>query len=185
MLMTSDQPIDRKSTIGCTVTTYSSQFAPKIFKTVSNRLLDVNTWHRLSDSILPAFKVVDDDGSPLSRPVQQSDRIRIEPMSNESGINDFLRIESVQYESDPARESEALTIGVSRIPDPDFKVLESRLPESDVVATFRVLRKGLNITAELLDEVSSEDETKKNPMLGVYRIQWRSFVNGILTDLKV
>ncbi|MBA4055889.1 MAG: hypothetical protein C0490_14340 [Marivirga sp.] len=186
MITTSDQPIERKFTIGCTITTYSSQFAPQIFKTVSNRLLDVNKWHRLSDSLLPAFKVVDGEGNRISRPVRENDWIRIEPTSNESDSDDFLRIESVEYQSDPESESEVLTIGVSRISKPIYKVLgHARLFMNDAVTTFRVFRKGLNITAELLNDVSSERDANENPVLGVYRIQWRSFINGILTDVKV
>lgn len=186
MTLTSDQPVERKFSIGCTVTTYSLQFAPQIFKTVSNRLLDVNKWHRLSDSLLPVFKVVDGDGTVINRPVQENDMIRIAPVSPKNNNEDFLRIESVEYENHPEEESEVLTIGVSRMSEPFYKVLgHARFFMSEAVTTFRVFRKGLNITAELLNDVAAENEVKENPVLGVYRIQWRSFVNGILTDLKV
>jgi hypothetical protein len=185
MILTSAHPVERKFTIGCTITTYSSQFAPQIFKTVSNRLLDVNKWHRLSDSLLPVFKVVDGDGTVINRPVRENDLIRIAPVSPKSNNDDFLRIESVEYENHPEEESEVLTIGVSRMSEPFYKVLgHARHFMSEAVTTFRVFRKGLNITAELLNEVAAENEVKENPVLGVYRIQWHSFVNGILTDLK-
>jgi len=184
--MTSDQSVERTFSIGGTVTTYSSQFAPQIFKTVSNRLLDVNKWHRLSDSLLPAFKVVDGEGTPISRIVREHDWIRIEPTSSELDSDDFLRIESLEYQSDPESESEVLTIGVSRTSKPFYNVLgHARLLVNDAVTTFRVFRKGLNITAELLNNVSSEPDANKKPVLGVHRIQWRSFINGILNDLKV
>lgn len=186
MVITSDQPVERKFSIGCTVTTYSTQFAPQIFKTVSNRLLDVNRWHRFSDSLLPVFKVVDGDGAVVNRPVQENDLIRIAPVSENLNTNDFFRVESVEYENDTESESEVLTIGVSRMSEPFYKVLgQARLLMDDAVTTFRVFRKGLNITAELLNDVSSESDGNKKPVLGVYRIQWRSFINGILTDLKV
>jgi hypothetical protein len=185
MEMTAEPTLDRKDTIGCTVTTYSSQIAPQIFKTVSNRLLDVNKWHRLSDSLLPALKIVDGNGAPQSRPIRENDWVRIEPVSKASKTDDFLRIESVEYESDPEGESEVLTIGVSRISEPFYIALgHAKLFMSEAVTTIRVLRKGLNITAELLNDIGSESKEHETPLLGMYRIQWRTFVNGILTDLK-
>lgn len=186
MILTSDQPIERKFAIGCTVTTYSDDYAPQIFKTVSGRLLDVNKWHSLSDSLLPAFSLVDDEGCPLSRPARKNDLVRIHPADGKDpALAGLFMIESVEYKGSADNESETLTIGVSRISKPFYKALgQARNLASDAITTFRVFRNGLNITAELLNNVNGDGRVVESPVLGVYKIQWRSFINGILTDLR-
>ncbi len=186
MITNSDQLPERKFAIGCTITTYSDQYAPQIFKTASGRLLDVNRWHSLSDSLLPAFSLVDDEGCPLSRPARKNDLVRIHPAgTKDPAMDGLLKIESVEYKGSADNESETLTIGVSTISKPFYKALgHARILASDAITTFRVFRNGLNITAELLNNVNGEGRVVESPVLGVYKIQWRSFINGILTDLR-
>lgn len=171
-----------KLNIDCTITALSDDFAVAIFKLAVHRLLYVNKWHTLTDSLLSTSQLTDEQGNEIHREARQSDYFKINiPAQGTEECYDWVKIEKLAYERNTIAPSESIT-------------LQARL--DDATSTFVVFRRGLNVTASVyggevpnteshtvLDKVRNTKGTV-GAILGRSRIQWRSFVNGILGDLK-
>lgn len=69
------------------------------YATAKQRLLNVNTWHRVAGFISATFQVVDKDGNEVNREVRENDFIRVDipgPGSKEGHGFDWVRIEAIK-----------------------------------------------------------------------------------------
>lgn len=157
----------------CTVKATSARHAASIFRLASFRLLHAREWSQLNDSLLPGSDHRDQSGAHVSREVRSNDYINV------AGIEHrplgWMRIEYViDFNEQEAGETTILTRPVEM----PFEAADEMEAKPTLL---RVVRRGLDITASFIIET--------NPMqplfgrLGVYGVQWRSLINGILSNL--
>lgn len=164
--------------IECTVKAISDEHADHIFRLSGMRLLHVSGWSMLKDSLLPASEHRDVRGEPVKRAVRPDDYINL--TSRDLRPFGWMKVDQVIDGSE--------TYGkVAFTARPLITPYESGATErlvADVPVLFRVVQKGLEVTAGLIIDASPLAHATIE-RLGVYHLQWRSLVNGILSDLSV
>ncbi|MEJ1239504.1 hypothetical protein WBG78_15310 [Chryseolinea sp. T2] len=148
--------------------------AQNIFRLAANRLLQVRNWNRLANSLLFASEHRDVHGAPMSRPAKADDYINL--TSDEQRPFGWMQIVFV---AESVSKDGAEAILISRPVGLPFDA--DNASSQAKPAVLRVVRKGLEITSGIILEA--------NPLvtvferLGVYVVQWRSLVIGLLSDL--
>jgi hypothetical protein len=167
--------MDKVFRIECTVKAASDERAKRIFHLACRRLLNVHDWTRLSDCLLSASDHRDFYGAEVSRSVRTDDYINL---TNQS-LRPFgwMHVLFVAENEEENGGEVALLARPVKLPfHPDN---ESQIEAKP--ALLRVVRKGLDVTAGFVMEGNPVATVFER--LGVYAIQWRSLVNGILGDL--
>lgn len=165
--------MDNVVCIKCTVKAASDHNARSIFRLASNRLLHAHEWSRLTDSLLPTSEHRDANGSPVSRPVKTDDYINL--TDREQRPYGWLQVLEV-VQSGEGQEGEVAVLAL-----PVEVPFESGKEGQRTPTLLRVVRRGLDVTAALI--IESNPLAPVFERLGVYMVQWRSLVNGLLSDL--
>lgn len=127
----------------------------------------------MSDSLLPLSEHRDPTGASVSRAVRSNDYINITGMD----LRPFgwMRVEYVvDLDEQDGGEITVLARPVEMPFDPKEQV-------DSTPALLRVVRRGLDVTASFISE--SNSFASLFDRLGVYAVQWRSLVYGLLSDL--
>lgn len=171
--------------------------AKHFFKILQYRLGDVNSWHALAGNTMAKFNLVDSDGQEVHRQPMKGDHFKIDilgPGSKEGDGYDWVRIETIQTQSDTDSESYGFTVRPSSNPNkPTTETAHFYSHES--TSTFLVSRDGTTVTAEIHDRNAkpNEDATRtvdniRDTVLAVVgiitfsKIQWQSFTDGLISD---
>lgn len=167
--------MDKIVRIEYTVKAVTDRHARRIFRLASDRLLHVRNWCRLTDSLLPRSEHRDLHGLPVARPAKADDFINL--------TDDAMRLfgwMQVTYVAEACADNGSELVLLAKPVGVPFE--EERDSALQVKPTLlRVVRKGMEVTAGFVIEA--------NPFipvfdrLGVYVVQWRSLVNGLLSDL--
>lgn len=91
----------------------STNEANLLFEKAKNRLLDVNNWDEITGTPSAMFKIKDEHGLELDRPVQQGDYIQIDipgPGLPSAGGYDWVHVESINKESSSDRRQICITL---------------------------------------------------------------------------
>jgi hypothetical protein len=167
--------MDKVFRIECTVKAASDERARSIFRVACNRLLNVHEWIGLSDCLLSASEHRDFHGAEVSRSVRTDDYINL---TNQS-LRPFgwMHVLFVAENEEPNGGEVALLARPVKLPfDADHENQIEAKP-----ALLRVVRHGLEVTAGFVMEGGPVATVFER--LGVFAVQWRSLVNGILRDL--
>jgi hypothetical protein len=169
-------PMKKMGRIECTVKAISDEHADYIFRLASQRLLHVYRWSMLKDCLLPSSEQRNIYGVAVERVVCAGDYINL----THSDLRPFgwMEVEKVSNGTEGRGE-------VALMARPVAALHEMRATEQiplTVPVMFRIMKKGLEVTASFIME--------SNPLpgaaferLGIYCVQWRSLVNGVLSDL--
>jgi len=170
----------------------SVEQASELFARAMHRLLNISEWHTLPCSLLTASKLTDDKGlDVVDRQVRENDYFVVNP---ESGAREWVKVEKVYLQRDPAGSREVVKIRARPSAQPFSNSEELARPSN----TFEVARNGLNVTVTVYGQ-NVEDEPNRSSLSdtenvrpdstvgairGIARVQWRSLVNGILSTWK-
>lgn len=182
--------IDTESTIEFN----SPDEAKSFFKTVRERLLDVNSWHQLAGVGTAEFQVVDKEGMEVDRPVQKGDYFKINvpgpgPASGEG--YDWVRVEEIKEVSGPVVESVGIRVRPCPSPQNDDQEIAHFYSEEST-SNFIVAREGQKITAGIYDRNTkpnkdAESLDKARDMVvglvavtGFSKFQWHQLAEGLL-----
>lgn len=137
-------------------TTYCSNIAEakKLYEAAKNRLLAVNKWGQICDTLLTAdFTLCDGSGNPVNRPIKEGDhfRINIGPVGTEAGDGyDWVQVERIQIQEDDAKDSEWTSVRVRPATNPLNKESTTAHFFSDkATSTFTVRRTACDVIAEI------------------------------------
>jgi hypothetical protein len=97
------------------ITPESREEAVHVFSIAAQRMLDVNSWHRIGSSVSAKFDLTDFERKTLERPAVQGDFIRIDilgPGSSAGDGYDWVCIEALEDNRNPNAEVESLAMRV-------------------------------------------------------------------------
>jgi hypothetical protein len=173
--------------------------AKRLFDLAASRLLDVNCWDELCGPASAVFRLTDDHGNEITRPAKMGDHFKIDvpgpgPAAGEG--YDWVRIEALDDQRNPASNDESLTMRVRpssspRNANPDTAHFFS--PEA--TSSFSVVRRGNVVRAEVHgrnETPNTETETSVDKVrnavvgtgaqVGMSKPQWKSLVKGLLSS---
>jgi len=174
--------------IESTVIALSEKAASIRFKQASERLLNVTKWHTLPCSLLSELRLTDEAGNNIERHVRENDYFVFNSL--DGGVEEWVKVETLQFVNNQIDSSESVVMCArpSQKPIDELDVCASPVSPAN---TFRVFRKGLNVTVAVHgdnehQEASGSGSIKSalGAIPGVARVQWRSLVNGILSTWK-
>ena len=167
--------MDKVVRIECTVKAATDSHARSIFRLASNRLLNVHDWIRLSDCLLSASEHRDFNGAEVSRAVKSDDYIGL----TNQALRPFGWMKVLFVTENEVEDGGEVALLARPVQLP-FEA-ENETPTDAKPALLRVARHGLDVTAAFITEANPLSTIFER--LGVYTVQWRSLVNGILSDL--
>ena len=169
--------------------------AQAFYKTVKQRVLDVNNWQKLAGKLLASFQLTNDKGEPLNRLAQQGDLFKIDipgPGTISGKGFDWVQIEELkeQHEGD----AESISIRVRPTSDPLSSSNDvSHFFDKESTSTFKTIREGNKITASIHDrnakpnvETDNIIDKARNAAVGTgaisgfAKLQWHMLVDGLL-----
>ncbi len=178
--------------------TASIDEAIKLFGEAKQRLLDINSWKKISGEGSSEFRLTDKYGHILKshRPrVGNLIRIKLPAPGNNTGNGyDWVRIETFKHIKDILKDEEIYGFRVRPIKNP-FKRADNtaHFYTSDASSTFLIKRKGLVVSGLEIgrNEVpNSEPKSLLNKfrniivaiaaMLGFAKPQWKKLLKGII-----
>lgn len=165
------------------------------FKTVKERLLDVNRWTEIAGGSMSDFFLTDAEGNFVQRKATSGDHIRIDipgPGSQTGGGYDWVTIEEIKVQVLDDAEVLSMTARPSANPLTDSEDTAHFLTD-EATSTFQVKRIGHTIYAEEhgRNEVPNTDtentlDNIRNTFVGwgakagFSYPQWKSLVKGLL-----
>jgi hypothetical protein len=167
--------MDKVVRIECTVKAASDNHAKSIFRLASSRLLNVHDWIRLSDCLLSASEHRDFYGAEVTRVVKTDDYIGL---TNQS-LRPFGWMKVLFVTENELADGGEVTLLAKPVQIPFEAENETQTDAKPTMLS--VARQGLDVTAAFITEVNPLSTVFER--LGVYTVQWRSLVNGILSDL--
>jgi hypothetical protein len=179
------------------VTCSSNEEAMERFRISAGRLLNVNEWDVLCGPVSARFEVTSPAGTPVNQRAHEGNFFRISipaPGPVEGDGYDWVRIEEIEHRVDPALDEARMSMRVRPASNPSRDGSDvAHFFGPDATSTFRVMRKGMQVTASVHgrnetanDETSTLVDKVRNTVvalgarLGVSSIQWNSLVKGII-----
>lgn len=173
----------------------SAEEAKQFFKTVENRLLQVNDWHELAGALSATFQVVDPQGQEVSRPVQQGDYFKIDvpgPGSQSGEGYDWVQVEEVCKVSQGDVESVGIRVRPASNPQ-NKKEDIAHFYSEESTSNFLVTREGAKVSACIYDRNTKPNQQADTVMDKVRdatvgaggvalfsKLQWTSLIKGLL-----
>ena len=172
--------------------------AVSLFKTAVERLLDVNNWSRLCGISSASFRLTDEKGTEVGRPIKAGDHFRIDipgPGTVTGNGYDWVQIEKIEPHLNPCAEWEAIAITVRSAPNPlNEDEHTAHFFSEEATSTFLVKRDKKRVTAEVHGRNEKPNTTTVNTLdnlrntvvgtaalTGFSDIQWKQLVKGILS----
>lgn len=179
----------------------SREDAEQLFETAKKRLLDVSGWGEIASGFSSGFQLTDSHGQEVFRSAQTGDyfKIHIPAPGPESGDGeDWVQIEAIQDETDPAIDLQIVSIKVRPASNPQNPNTETaHFFGEDATSTFVVKRKGNTISAEVhgRNEVPNLHGTGVldtirhvavaiGAILGFSDQQWKNLTQGLIAPKK-
>ncbi|KQS30953.1 hypothetical protein [Dyadobacter sp. Leaf189] len=171
--------------------------ANALYQTARGRLLDVNSWHRISGEHLAHFMLADQAGNPVAGPVQQGLMIRIDipgPGTREGDGYDWVVVEEVKEETSEQVESVAVRVRPASDPTSDAEET-AHFYAPKATSTFTVSRNHLTVSAGVYDRNLAPNQEAdglldkiRNAIVGfmgenaLSAVQWKAFTDGLLVS---
>jgi hypothetical protein len=169
-----------------------------LFKTAVERLLDVNNWSRLCGISSASFRLTDEKGTEVDRPIKAGDHFRIDipgPGTVTGKGYDWVQIEKIEPHLNPCAEWEAIAIIVRSAPNPlNEDEHTAHFFSEEATSTFLVKRDKKRVTAEVHGRNEKPNTATGNTLdnlrntvvgtaalTGFSDIQWKQLVKGILS----
>jgi hypothetical protein len=169
----------------------SEKEAKDFFKTVRERLLNVNKWHDYAGSASADFQLTDKNGNPVDRKPQKGDHFKIDipaPGTITGEGNDWVQIEAVEEDED----SIGIRVRPATNPTNERKDVAHFFDE-EASSSFLVKREAKKITAGVYgrnEKPNTHTETlidklrnatiATGAISGFSKLQWKSLVNGLV-----
>jgi hypothetical protein len=169
----------------------SEKEAKDFFKTVRERLLNVNKWHDYAGSASADFQLTDKNGNPVDRKPQKGDHFKIDipaPGTITGEGNDWVQIEAVEEDED------SIGIRVRPATNPTNEREDvAHFFDEEASSSFLVKREAKKITAGVYgrnEKPNTRTETlidklrnatiATGAISGFSKLQWKSLVNGLV-----
>jgi hypothetical protein len=169
----------------------SEKEAKDFFKTVRERLLNVNKWHDYAGSASADFQLTDKNGNPVDRKPQKGDHFKIDipaPGTITGEGNDWVQIEAVEEDED----SIGIRVRPATNPTNERKDV-AHFFDKEASSSFLVKREAKKITAGVYgrnEKPNTHTETlidklrnatiATGAISGFSKLQWKSLVNGLV-----
>ncbi|HEY6977186.1 MAG TPA: hypothetical protein VH396_12910 [Chitinophagaceae bacterium] len=189
----------KKTEAEASVTLHNTEEAIIFYKTVKERLLDVNKWHEVAGIISARFYAVDNNGNEVDRKVHKGDYMKIDipgPGSKEGDGYDWVKIEELKEASEGDIQSVGFRVRPSENPQGDKKNI-AHFYDDSATSNFIVTREGTIITASVIDRnlkpnkdtESLTDKLRHSAVgagaIGIFsKIQWQNLVEGLVKREK-
>jgi hypothetical protein len=190
-----DDPIDVPAQhIGNKLTVEHSVFAESVadavylFDQSVRRLLHVNDWGKLANSLLSNFQVTDAQGRDIFREAQEGDLFKIDIPG--PGRFDWVKVEIVKMKTNRV----AMRVRPAASPLETTEQV-AHFFKDYATSTFQVFRRGRIVTAGVYGRNEVPNTQNKNvvekirnagvaigAIAGASKIQWESLVKGILNE---
>ena len=178
--------------------TSTAEEAKELFEGAKSRLLDVNNWNKICGKASAIFRLTNEKGNEVDgKPeIGYYFKIDIPGAASKTGKGfDWVRVEAIEENKEPAEDKEYLLIRVRPSDNP-------LTPSNDVAhffsdkstSNFVVLREKKEVTAAVLgrNEMPNTENTQsifdkiRNALVGtgaiggISNLQWKSLVKGVL-----
>jgi hypothetical protein len=180
-----------KLNVEYTVIASSIKEAVVLFSDSVKRMLNVNGWQELTNSVLSSFKLTDESGKELSRNAKEGDlfKIDIPGPGNPSGDGfDWVRVEVIIYKIN------RVAMRVRPVASPTNPTNgTSHFFTREATSTFQIFRRGRIITAGVysrnevpntelvpVPDVIRNTAVAIGAIAGASRVQWESLVRGFI-----
>jgi len=194
-----EQRVGKKLDTSNKVDAGSEEEAKQLFRVASQRLLNVNEWDKICGPLSSVFTLTDEHGKPKKGDPQPGDHFQIDvpgPGSKTGEGFDWVRVEAIDDQRDPAANSESVTVRVRPATNPrNADGDTAHFLREAATSSFRVARDGNSVTAEVhgRNEVPNTKAEKpldkvRNALVGTGAVaglsspQWKSLVNGLLDN---
>jgi hypothetical protein len=195
-----EQQVGDKSDVQQDIELSTQRQAHSTFVEAAQRFLDINKWHDRAGQLSAKFQLTDNNGKELDRPAHVGDFIRINlpaPGSATGDGYDWVQVQSIDDQPDPASDHELFAIHVRPVPSPENNEQDVAHFFADAAtSTFMVERKHLRVIASVhgRNELPNKDVDRttdriRNTLVanvatsGIAAVQWKSLVEGVLKDL--
>jgi hypothetical protein len=173
--------------------------AEDMFVVAKKRLLHVNDWHSISESLKSRFQLTDHHGAPVSRSVHHGDLISIEipaPATDTGEGKDWVVVEALEYDDYPDENREVIAMRLRPVPDPRTKDESVAHFFSDKsTSTFVIERDQKKITARyhgrnekpnietegIVDKIRNA-AVSLGALLGFSDVQWKGLLQGLIKE---
>lgn len=169
----------------------SEEEAQEFFTKVADRLMNVNEWHYYAGSLTADFKLADENGELVHRPVQKGDHFRIDipgPGPATGDGYDWVQVEEILDVDD------CKTIRVRPATNPNNERHDvAHFFDEAATSSFVVKREGNTVTAAVYGRNEKPNthaektvDTVRNAAVatgaisGFSKLQWKSLVEGLL-----
>ena len=168
--------------------------AKAFFDIVKQRLLDVNSWHKIAGVLTANFQLADKEGKEVDRSIQKGDYFKINipgPGSIAGEGYDWVKVEDLNTVSEAETESLGIRVRPASNPQNDSKEIAHFYSE-DSTSNFTVTREGNKITAGIYDrnikpnkDANSVDKSRDalvglGAIAGFSKFQWNKLAKGLL-----
>jgi hypothetical protein len=177
------------------IETNSIDEAISLYKTVRQRLLNVNNWHTIAGLMSAVFQLVEETGKEADRNVQTGDYLRVDipgPGSAGGEGYDWVRVEEMNEIKKP--EVESIGFRVRPTANPLNKEANvAHFYSNASTSTFIVTRENKIIIAGVYDRNTKPNEKAesvtdkiRHTVIGISavsafsKIQWQNLANGLL-----
>jgi hypothetical protein len=168
--------------------------AKAFYAIVKQRLLDVNSWHKIAGDFTANFQLADKEGNEVNRAVKKGDYFKINipgPGSLAGEGYDWVHVEDVNSVSDGDLESLGIRVRPASNPKTDSEEIAHFYSE-DSTSNFTVSREGKKITSGIYDrnikpnkDANMVDKTRDllvglGAIAGFSKFQWDKLAKGLL-----
>ena len=168
--------------------------AKAFFKIVKQRLLDINSWHKIAGNFTANFQLTDKEGNEVNRIITKGDYFKINipgPGSIAGQGYDWVHVEDVKVVSEGEVESVGIRVRPAPNPKTDSKEIAHFYSE-DSTSNFIVTREGKKITSGIYDrnvkpnkDANLVDKTRDmivglGAIAGFSKFQWDKLTTGLL-----
>ena len=194
-----EQHIGVESNTTHSLTAKNKEEAQDIYTRACERLLNINTWHKLSGTGSADFKLVEKDGNEVYRLAKENDYFKIDipgPGSVTGQGYDWVKVEKIEEVSDTEQDRQQFSIRVRPSSNPtNIKDDVAHFLSDEATSTFIISRDKNIVTAGVFgrNETPNKNVEKivdkirniivgSGALAGASKIQWKSLVKGLLAD---
>jgi hypothetical protein len=177
------------------VTLNSEEEAKNFFRTVKQRLLEVNNWQKMAGSFTAKFQLTDSKGNNVDRPVQKGDYFKIDipgpgPLTGEG--YDWVEVKNIEEKNGKEKQIIAIRVHPSTNPTNNRKDVAHFFTD-EASSSFVIKQEGKTVSAGVYgrnEKPNADTETaidKARNMAvdisatgGFSKLQWKNLVNGLV-----
>ncbi|HRO43397.1 MAG TPA: hypothetical protein PL009_11230 [Flavipsychrobacter sp.] len=171
--------------------------AQDMFVTAKDRLLNVNQWHEVSETIKSQFQIVDHQAHSINRKAHKGDFIKINipaPGTDTGEGADWVKVDAIEYDDYPDENREVIAMRLRPASNPSNAdesvahfftdhatssfVIERH--QKKIIARYFGRNEKPNTTTEKLTDTVRNIAVAVGAMLGFSDVQWKGMLKGFL-----